>query len=256
MDSTQEKEQEHVAVLPEDILNTDSSTGELPTILLDAPLPWYKNKKLIAAIAIALILLGGAGYYAYTMYTTGGTVATVNGKKIYQNEFNESVALIQQNATLQGVETTPADISAQALEVLVNNALLITAAEGAGFEVTADDIQKKYDELATQLGGAEALAAKMTEVGLTEEKLRKNIAERILSDLYIESVTTIEELSVSDEEINEFIKSIDIGDAELPPLEEIRPQIESTILGQKRQQIVTDLLTKLRGEATIESKLD
>lgn len=255
MDSTQQKEQEGIGVLPENILNTESVGGESTTVLLDTPLPWYKNTKLVVAIIVALILLGGSGLYAYTMYATGGTVATVNGKKIYQKEFNESVALIQQNATLQGVETTPTDLNAQALEVLINNALLITAAEGAGFEVTDEDIQKKFDELTTQLGGAEALTAKMLEVGLTEEKLRQNIAERILSDLYIESVTGIEDLSVSDEEVAEFIKTIDVGDAELPPLEEIRPQIESTILTQKQQQIVTDLLTKLRSEATIDSTL-
>ena len=95
----------------------------------------------------------------------------------------------------------------------------------------------------------------MAEVGLTEEKLRSNIAERILSDLYIESVTTIEDVKVSDEEVKEFLKSINTGDAKLPPLDEIRPQIEEQILGQKRQQIVTDLLAKLRSEGKVEIKI-
>ena len=261
MDSTHEKEQITVGVVPETILSEEiKMEGDvLPTTHLDTPLPWYKNQKLLIALGIAVVLLIGAGYYAYVMYTTGGSVATVNGKKISQNEFNESVTLIEQNATLQGIDLTQEsarkEIETQALEALINNALLITAAEKAGFEVTGEDIQVKYDELAEQLGGADILATKMVEVGLTEEKLRSNIADRILSDLYIESVTTIEELTVSTEEVNEFIKTINVGEAELPPLEEIRPQIESQILGQKRQQIVTDLLAKLRSEATIETKI-
>lgn len=260
MDSTQEKEQAVVGVLPETVLNTETPTGETaPIILLEAPTPWYKNTKVLLAMGIAIALLGGASYYAYTMYTTGGTVAVINGTKITQKEFNENVVLIEQNATLQGAditdEATKKEIQNQALEVLINNALLLTAASAAGFSVTDDDVQKKYDELATQLGGAEALSAKMVEVGLTEQKLRSNIAERILSDLYIESVTTIEELAVSDVEVAEFYKTINTGDAKLPPLTEIEAQIKEQILGQKRQQIVTDLLAKLRAEGSVEIKI-
>jgi|CXWL01.1.fsa_nt_gi hypothetical protein len=260
MDSIQKDEKATVGVLPETILNVETSTEEtLPVILLEAPTPWYKNTKVLLAMGIAIALLGGASYYAYTMYTTGGTVAVVNGTKITQKEFNENVVLIEQNATLQGADitdaTTKKEIQDQALEVLINNALLLTGSKAAGFSVTDEDIQKKYDELATQLGGEEALAAKMAEVGLTEVKLRSNIAERVLSDLYIESVTPIEELAVSDVEVAEFYKTINTGDAKLPPLAEIEAQIKEQILGQKRQQIVTDLLTKLRAEGKVEIKI-
>jgi hypothetical protein len=266
MDSTQEKETTIeptvIGVPPENILTTETSVVEevLPTIAFDTPLPWHKNKKVLAAVLVAIVLLGGAGGYTYYMQKTGGgTVAVVNGTRIYKKEFNESVALIEKNATLQGIdlaqEGAQKEIYDQALEVLINNSLLIGAATKAGFAASDEDIQKKYDELATQLGGAETLTIKMAEVGLTEEKLRSNIAERILSDLYIESVTTIEDVKVSDEEVKEFLKSINTGDAKLPPLDEIRPQIEEQILGQKRQQIVTDLLAKLRSEGKVEIKI-
>lgn len=260
MDSIQKDEHTIVGVLPETVLTTETSPEEAsPVILLEAPTPWYKNTTVLVAMVVALALLGGASYYAYSMYSTGGTVAVVNGTKITQKEFNENVVLIEQNATLQGAditdEATKKEIQSQALEVLINNALLLGAANGAGFNVTDEDIQKKYDELATQLGGAEALAAKMLEVGLTEEKLRSNIAERILTDLYIESVTPIEELAVSDVEVAEFYKTINTGDTKLPPLAEIEAQIKEQILGQKRQQIVTDLLAKLRAEGSVEIKI-
>lgn len=261
MDSTHEKEPVTVGILPENILAAEIITPEssLPTITLDTPTVWYKNKKMLGAIALAVVLLGGAGGYTYYMQTTGGTMATVNGTRIFKKDFDESVKLIEQNAVQQGADisdvATQKEIRDQALEVLINNTLLISAAKDAGFVVTDEDIQKKYDELVEQLGSVETLALRMSEVGLTEEKLRANIAERILSDLYIESVTPIKDLSVSDEEINEFMKSINTGEAKLPPLAEIRPQIEQQILGQKRQQIVDNLLAKLRKEGEIEIKL-
>lgn len=256
MDSTQEKEQNVVGVLPETIIPAEEAAS---VMLLEAPLPWYKNTKVLLAMGIAIALLAGASYYAYTMYTTGGTVAEVNGTKITRKALDESLVLVRQEATLQGADLTQEavqkQVQDQALEVLVNNALLTTAAYDAGFSVTDEDIQAKYDELATQLGGAETLAAKMVEVGLTEEKLRSNIGDRVLTDLYIESVTTIEEVTVSDVEVAEFYKTINTGGAKVPPLAEIQDQIKEQILGQKRQQIVTDLLTKLRAEGSVEIKI-
>ncbi len=241
---------------------TVSTTPEVVAQIEDteeAPLAWYKNKKVVASLIIALALLVGAGWYGYTINTTGGTVAIVNGKKIFQNEFNESVTLIEQTATSQGAdladEAVRAEVNKQALEILINNALLITAAEKAGFTAETTEVDAKYAELVAQLGGEEGLETKMTEIGLTKEKLKRNIKERILADKYIESETTIKTLTVSDEEVAEFLKGIPTDPKDLPPLEEIRPQIEAEILSQKQQEVVTELLAKLRGESDIEVKI-
>lgn len=230
--------------------------------------PLFKRYALPIAIVVSLVILLGAGYYFYTQQT-GSTVfeslfkrdvvATVNGKRIYQKELDESVALMEQSATMQGIdvseESVRTEIRNQALGVLVNNALLITAAEGAGFEASAEEIETTYGELVEQIGGQEALTARMTEVGLTEDKLRNNIKERILADQYIESATDIENLNVTDEEVAQFVASLGTQGTELPPLEEIRPQIEAQILSGKQQQLVAALIEELRAKATIELKI-
>lgn len=218
-----------------------------------------KNKQFLLALVIAALLIVGAGaYYVYSQYFADPVVATVNGKKIHQSEFDESHKLIEDNAAQQGLDiadaTTAQEIKDQAMEVLVSNALLVSAAQSAGISYADDEVQQKYDELVTQFGDEAALKTRMEELELTEKKLRANIAERLLTDAYIESVTDIETLSVSDEEIQEFLTSLDLDVASLPPMEEIRPQIEAQILAQKQQQIVTDLIEKLRGEATIDIK--
>jgi hypothetical protein len=220
-----------------------------------------RNKALMIAVGIALLaLLGAGGYYYYTQnMDKGAVVALVGDAKIYEKDYLESARLIEQNATSQGInlsdEAVKAEIKTQALDILINNALLLAAANQAGIASSEEDIQKKYDELATQLGGPEVLATEMAKVGLTEEKLRSNIEERVLADKYIESVTDIEVVSVTDEEIADFVKTITAGGQELPPLDEIRPQIQQQILGQKQQQIVSDLLAKLRSETTVERKI-
>lgn len=242
-------------------VTTGETTAQMPDVQTPVvTAPFYKNKQLIVSIIVALALIGGAGYYVYTQYYAGGgIVAVVNGKNIYKKEFDESVALIKQTAVAQGIDLTQPNIEQsiqeQAMTTLVNNVLILSAAGKAGFKATDEEIQKKYDELVTQLGTADELKKRMAEVGLTEEKLRSNIAERTIADQYIESTTTIKELAVTEEEVQTFLKAIDTGAAELPPLEEIRPQIEAQILGQKQQQLVADLIERLRTSATIELKM-
>lgn len=268
MDTTPEREtvpeQAAPTAQPEVVMNE----GEVPSIVaspvgVPSAVPnklWYKKNQLLVSLLLAGLILLGAGYYVYvTNYSQGATVAIVNGSKIHQQALDESIKLIEETAKQQGMDVTleenKTEIKNQALEVLVNNTLLITAATQAGMEITESDIQAKYAELTTQLGGEEALKTKIAEVGLTEKKLLSNIKERLLADKYIEAETDIENLVVSDEEVSAFLKGIDTGATELPPLDQIRPQIEAQILSQKQQQIVTDLLAKLRSEATIDIKI-
>jgi hypothetical protein len=259
MEPEQKENQAAPEAAPTSEAPATSSSGEVTPPLSHA-VPFYKRYQTAIAAVVAVLILLGAGYYVYTKnYQDGGTVATVNGKVIYKKEFDDSVALMEQSATAQGIdlsqETIRKEIRDQALTVLINNALLITAAEDAGFKASNEDIEAKYAELVTEVGGEEELTQRMTEIGLTPEKLRSNIKERILADQYIESETDISSLTVSDEEVNQFMASLNTGETELPPIEEIRPQIEAQILSQKQQQIVADLIAKLRTEATIETRI-
>ncbi len=246
-------------------------TAELPPITTEAPTnvctagfdtpaePFYKKYATYIALALGATIILGAGFYMYSGFgTRGAVVATVNGTKIYQTELDESVNLLSQSAAAQGADVsdpaTLAEIRTQALEVLISNTLITAAAEEEGITVSTEDVQKQYDGLLAQFGTQEELTAKMTEVGLTEEKLRENISDRVLADRYVEAVTDIETVTVTDEEIAEFVKTISEGGTEIPPLEEIRPQIESQIIMQKQQEIVTALIEKLRAEASIEIK--
>ena len=256
MDTTQE-EKTAVAVAPEGVQTPEPETT--PTVSKKNLCSTLCSPTMIA-IAVGIILILGAGYYAYTaFYKGGGVVAVVNGTKIYSTEYEEGVALMQQNATQQGAdlsdESIVSQIRSQVLEGLIDNTLILSAAKASGITATDEAIQAKYDELVQELGSQEELTKRMGEIGLTEEKLRSNIKDRILADAYTEAETDIETVTVSDEEVNEFVKKISEGGMELPPLEEIRPQIEAEITAQKKQEIVLSLLEKLRSEADIEKRI-
>lgn len=222
-------------------------------------MPFYRKYALLIAVAVGVILILGAGLFAYFSSKNGPVVAIVNGEKIYQTDFDKSKALIEQSATIQGAdisdEAIQAEIQKQALNTLIENTLILSAAEKAGISYTDEEINSKYNELVAQLGTEEELKSQMEKLGLSEEELQKTLSERITADKYIESVTDIGSISVSDEEINEFLKTVDTTQEGIPPEEELRSQIKEQILSQKERELILNLIKKLREEAEIETKI-
>ena len=265
MDTPQTNENEKVeqSVVPDTAQATPIIAETTTSIaLLPQPSFFARNKANIIAVVIALGLIGGAGYYFYNSKPGNAVVAVVNGTKIYQKEFDESVALIEQNALQGGADITDAQISIeirnQALETLINNTLIISGAQKAGLTASPEKVTETYNLLVTQNGGAEELAKRMAEIGLTEEQLQKNIRDRILADAFIEQETDIETLKIPDEEIRkvyEEVKASAPKGSEFPPFEEVRPQIEAQLLTEKQHVMMTELFAKLRTEGKIEMKI-
>lgn len=244
---------ETVEVTPTETIHSRSEDPVPP----QATVPFYKKNALFISIAVGIVLILGAGSFVYISSMNGSVVAKVNGVKIYQTDYDKSKVLIEQSATMQGADITDpsvqSEIKTQTLNVLIENMLILSAAEKAGITYTEEEVQTKYDGLVAQLGSQEELEKQMTNLGLTKEKIESNIRERIIADKYIESVTDIESVSVSDEEIDEFLKTIDTKQEGVPPMEELRPQVKEQILSQKKKQMVVNLIKELRAEAKIET---
>lgn len=250
--------------------HTEQPTAETPTATPDvtptppsehisvAKSPWFKNKYILAAILVALILIAGAGYYLYDMkYKDGGVVAIVNGEKIYKVTLDKNIANMQQAATQQGADISDATIQQkiqdESLQILIDNILLMNAAKKEGISATDEAIKAKYDELVTQVGGEDKLQGLLDEAKLTKDELMKNIRERVIIDAYFAKVSDIENITVTDEDITKFLAAYPKED--LPPLNEIKPQVEAQIRTQKQQEIITGILEKMRSEASVDKKI-
>jgi uncharacterized protein YunC (DUF1805 family) len=220
-----------------------------------APAPVKKSylKYVLLGIVVAVVI--GALYNTYTK-TRGDAAAIVNGTRITQTELDENVAMMTKSAAAQGIDTADeavlGEIRTQALENLITSALLTDAAADAGMGANEAAVQSAYETLVGEVGGEEELETRMGTVGLTRETLFENITDRLMVDAYIESVTDIKSLSVTDEEVAAYLDSIKTEGVTLPPLEEIRPQIEGSLLAQKQQKVVADLIEKLRTEGNVE----
>lgn len=220
---------------------------------------WSKQRLIALTIVVLGVLIAG-GYYLYkTQFSDGGPVAIVNGLKIAREEFNSNVSMISQTASLQGADITdPAvqkEINDQALDILVSSTLLVAGAESAGISIEEDAIEAEYQKLLTQVGGAEQLTKLMTEAGFTEKKVRENLSEQLAIRAFLDKETGVDEINISDDEVQALYDSYKTGGVELPPFEEIQVQLSEQIRTQKQQEIVETFIASLREKATIEIKI-
>jgi parvulin-like peptidyl-prolyl isomerase len=189
---------------------------------------------------------------------SSATVAVVNGEEVTGKELNTSIQQFNQAALAQGVDTTNpdvvADIRNQALEVLVNTTLLKQAAQEQGIEVSDEATTERLETIESEIGGAEVLQSRIDELGLTRAELREDIQEEILIQTLLDGIFSEADVSVTDEEIQEVYDAAGGVEAGLPPLEEVREQIEAQVRGTKEQAVIDEYLGELKAEADIEIK--
>lgn len=229
------------------------------------------------AIATGIVLVMGAGLW-YALEQQGrvdtdvfGTIESyvmpepaavvVNGEKVTMALYEKNRTQLTAAATQQGLDpATPEvaeQITLQSMDLLVNTELLRQAAVAGGVEVTDEDIAARYDELVTSVGGEEALASRLAELGLTAEGLRSDIAGELLIQKHLEVAVDRSTIVVTDSDIETFYNGIAANDAagELPPLDEVREQVREQLTFSKEQELITAYIETLRENATIEQKI-
>lgn len=120
-------------------------------------------------------------------------VATVNDQPVTQSQLAQAVA--QRNLGLQGAadpELSEAEIRAQMLDILIEQALIAQAAAANNILVTAEEVDAAYAELrqaAETAGGAGSFEVWLQENRWTEADLRAALAQQMLTERVIAFVT-------------------------------------------------------------------
>ncbi|MEX0918311.1 MAG: SurA N-terminal domain-containing protein [Candidatus Paceibacterota bacterium] len=225
-----------------------------------------KNKfMLYATIAIVLLLALGAGYLFMTNdslsnlpgiptdQNTDGAVATVNGEEISREAYNNATTQLRTAAQAQGATLTDVQLRDQVLNSLINNRLLVQAARDAGVSASETEIQAEYELVVENAGGAEAFSQQLEALDITDAEVRTELSEQLtVNSFLLASINSEGNVTVSDEEVTAFYTDLTANNEDVPPLEEIRTQIEEQVRFQKQQQAIAGLVETLRANAEIE----
>ena len=183
-------------------------------------------------------------------------VATVNGVKISKEQYEKNREQIIASAKQQGLDVSDtkvqSEIDAQAIDVLVNTELLRQAAKTAGVVVTPEQIESRYQEIVTSVGGVDELAQKMTELNVDENSLRSDIEGEILIKTYLADAVDISSIKIEESEIKTAYENASSTGSNLPPLEEVAPQIEAQLKAVKEQDLIKIFIDNLKEKAEIE----
>ena len=182
--------------------------------------------------------------------------AVVNGVKIPMREFKSSVEQLTEMSATQGANTSdPAvveQLKTQAIDTLVNAELLRQAAVKEGMSATQEQIDTRFNEIQEGIGGAEQLAARMAEFGVTEESLRRDIEnEFLIQGLFNVKIAT-NTIEVSETEIAAVYERAGGAGAGLPPIADVREQIVAQIRFEKEQGLINEYLETLKADAKVE----
>lgn len=140
-----------------------------------------RTRFLAAALFVALSACGrGPGI---------GAAATVNGEPIQESTLE--VLLESETFELQAPNAPPApsdypsigETQRQLLTQLIRDEIVEQYAVDLGINVSADQVERRFQEVAGQFGGVEALRAEIARRGRTEQDVRAQIAAVIRTEM-------------------------------------------------------------------------
>jgi SurA N-terminal domain len=239
--------------------------GEIPTTAGSVKSSKAIRTYAIAGLAVVVMGLGllfileqqgrvSTGVFSVLLNKQGAAIAKVNDVKVLKSDYETGLKQLLQEASAGGIDTTEATVLAQyekqALDTLINGELLRQAALEASFIAEAEAIEARFSEISSGVGGAEALAAKMAEFGITEQTLRRDIENEILIQQLLQTVLSeTEKEALSDSDIEAYYEGLGGEAAGIPPLSEIKDQLTQRL---QEERVVTNYIETLREKATIE----
>lgn len=189
-------------------------------------------------------------------------VAEVNGTAISKDEFVSVFEGQYQQMSMQAQATgQPVDedqLKQQSLDGLVGVELLQQEAENRGIEVTDAEIDESLAEFAeTNQVSTDEFVAQMGQQGLDREGVLDQIekqlrAEKLITDEFGEFSATDEEIQAAYDQVAQQQMMMGGGEAaELPPLEQVRSQVEEQLRSETQAQQMQTLSDSLREGAEI-----
>ncbi len=119
--------------------------------------------------------------------------------------------------------------------------------------MTPEQITERYQGIVDAQGGEEALAARMAELMITKEGLMSDIEDEILIQTHLDTAVDLKSIDVTKEEVDAFYKSVTSNpEVTVPPLEEVRDQVEQEIRYGKQQELIGAYIETLKKDAEVE----
>ncbi|WP_416149950.1 SurA N-terminal domain-containing protein [Salipaludibacillus sp. HK11] len=192
-------------------------------------------------------------------------VADVNGEEISNEEFEATYTAQFQQVAMQsqmsGEEVNQDQLKEQVADSLVFTELLVQEAENSDIEASQEDVDQALEEIIAQSGlqSEEEFMNAMQEQGVEEDEVMSQVETEVIIDKVIAAEAG--EIEATDEELQEMYDMVvaqqeQMGEAseeevEIPSFEEVEPELEQQVVGQKEAEATQTYVESLREEADV-----
>ncbi len=243
--------------------NTENTNNNQDKQAAQTPLSLLKNyvsgnKKIVISTIAALFLVAAGGILAVNSgqipglgnSSDGKVVARVNGEEITKTELD---SYSQQLKSQQQAAQVPEDeLRQRALDQLVNQEVLSQEARNSGVSAGEQEVQDRIDQISEQFQDDSQFQDRLAQNGITEEDLRSDIRNQIMIQKYLDQQITDEQTNPTDQEIEQAYQNLSDQSGNLPPLEELRSQLEQQVKSQKRNELAMNIIEELKEKSEIE----
>ena len=215
---------------------------------------------------IVLLLIASGGYWAVTsgavdfnrLGVSGFSqefAAKVNGEGIEKRLFDLRFEQTKIQYQAQGVIFEDSDIEEFRQRVLVDvidERLLIQYGKEQGIEANQEVVEEQYQQILSQFANEEEFEKELASQNITLKDIRDSIAEQIIIQELIDQRVVKNNIEVSEQEIQQAYDDALANGADIPEFEEVKLEIEESLLQQKIIEIMSALVNQLRAEGTVE----
>ncbi|HEY4496420.1 MAG TPA: SurA N-terminal domain-containing protein [Candidatus Paceibacterota bacterium] len=212
--------------------------------------------KLVVFIVIVAAIIAVGYFLMKPGVISGKSVAVVNGQKIMRLVYDERYAQLAASITFQGQSATTteaqAEIKNQTLDNLVTETLLLQAAEKEGIKADEKAVDTMFSQNKSQFPDETAFQKALTDQGQTENTFKEFLIRDNIIRQYLLAHIDLSSAIATKEEVTTLYNQAVLNDKNIPPLDQVRSQVENQIIQIKQQQLITDFIQQLKASSTIE----
>ncbi|OHA18559.1 MAG: hypothetical protein A2664_02890 [Candidatus Taylorbacteria bacterium RIFCSPHIGHO2_01_FULL_46_22b] len=207
---------------------------------------------VIILIIVVIALLG-----FYFMKQADGAVAIVNSEKITQGEYDLRYAQLAASIVSQGRSATTTEmqtaIKQQVVDTLISETLILQAARKEGIKQNNEEIDALFSQNKTQFGDTAAFEKALKDQGFSQKTFKDALVRNNIVQQYLSKHVDLTSAKATDAEIRSFYDQAALESSNVPPLSEVRTQVENQIIQQKQQLLISNYVNLLRASSTIET---
>lgn len=209
--------------------------------------------KLLTSIIIAIVIIV-AGFLLIKQI--GGGVAVVNGQRITRSEYDMRYKQLAASVVAQGGSATTTEmqsaIKQQAIDNLVSETLLLQAANKEGIKADEKTINDQLTQSVKQFPDDAAYKKALVDQGFTEATYKASLTRNNIIQQYLKVHVDVSSATATDSEVKALYDQVAATNKTIPPLDQVRTEVENQIVSQKQQVLVNNFIERLKASSTVE----